>query len=54
MFQSNRVPLHWAASAGNSDIAEFILKHNIQVDIRDEVRISCHMWEVVDLNPNLV
>ena len=49
-FQSQRLPLHWAVSAGHTEIAEYLLKLGTPVDIRDEVRIlilsspAMHIW----------
>lgn len=36
-FQTQRMPLHWAASGGHEDIVEFLLKQGVPVDARDEV-----------------
>ena len=37
-FQSMRMPIHWAASGGHTDMVEYLLNFNVPVDVRDEVK----------------
>lgn len=39
VFQSGRVPLHWAASGGQTAVVEFLLSHGVKIDPRDDVCI---------------
>ena len=36
-FQSMRMPIHWAASGGHTEMVEYLLNFNVPVDVRDEV-----------------
>lgn len=39
-FQDNRTPLHWACSAGHSDIVQFLLDLGVDVNLQDDVMLS--------------
>ena len=32
-----RMPIHWAASGGHTEIVDFLLNFHVPVDVRDEV-----------------
>ncbi|XP_069125470.1 26S proteasome non-ATPase regulatory subunit 10-like [Argopecten irradians] len=36
MDETNRMPLHWAASAGHLQIVECLFRYNVPIDARDE------------------
>ena len=39
-LQNKRMPLHWAASGGHTDIVKYLLDLSVPIDEKDDVSIS--------------
>lgn len=52
-LQNERMPLHWAASGGHTDIVKYLLDHRVPIDEKDDVSVSSSPLELLNLRHHL-